>query len=226
VALILFIMVTTDALAYSFGVEYDSRGGLGINYNSAVDFANRLKADGWSQGFFWGDANAWEKDFKDVTKGGYDKTYADAVDVVFWDGHGSPSCLCLSPPDDGCASYDDCILGDWNMEWLLAHSCSVLADEHIADWAFKALGKGAHGMCSHKTTVYACNAGNRMAQLLVAGWTFRDAWFQQHVEMQGSDVIARVLCTTATANDKLWNHGGMGPDSGPGSTWVYYQRAG
>lgn len=222
-AIIVLVVVTTDAVAYSFGVSYDSTGGLGINYYSARDFANRLKADGWTQKFLWGDSNAWENDWKDVTKGGGDRNYADAVDVAFWEGHGSPGCLCLFAPDDTCVSYDDAIWGDWNVEWILAHSCSVLDDSHIADWAFKALAKGGHGMCSHKTTVNACNAGDRMAQLLIAGYTFRDAWFTQHLENQYSGCVARVLCTTATGNDKLWNHGGMGPDSGSGSVWGYYE---
>jgi len=223
VAVILFIMAATNVLAYSFGVSYDSTGGLGVNYNSAHDFANRMKADGWSQKFLWGDSNAWEDDWKDVTKGGGDKNYADAVDVAFWEGHGSPGCLCLFSPDDTCVSYDDARWGDWNAEWILAHSCSVLADDHLSDWAYKACGYGAHGMCSHKTTCNACNAGDRMAQLLVAGWTFKDAWFQQHIEKQYTGCTARVIATDRTKNDKLWNHGGMAvPDPVHGDLWYVW----
>jgi hypothetical protein len=223
-AMIVLIMVTTDAVASSFGVEYDSTGGLGINYNSANDFASKLKADGWTQKFLYGDASAWEKDFKDVSKpGGQDNYYADAVDVVFWEGHGAPDSLYVPPPDDHYVTYDDAIWGNLNLEWILAHSCSVLADDHLADWAYIACAQGAHGMCSHKTTVNACNAGSRMAELLVAGWTFKDAWFQQHIEKQYTGCTARVICTDATKNDKLWNHGGMAvPDPMPGDLWYVW----
>lgn len=223
VALIMLIMVTPNALAYSFGVEYDSTAGLDANYYSARDFANRLKADGWTQTFFFGNAAAWERDWKDSTKGGWDTSYADAVDVAFWDGHGSPQGIYPDSPDDYEVHYNDAIWGDWNMEWMLAHSCSVLANDHISNWAYGTMGKGGHGLCSHATTCYSTNAGDRTAQLLTAGWTFKDAWFQQHLEKQPSGCVARVIATSATANDKLWNHGGMGPDSSPGVTWYFWE---
>ena len=224
VAIILLIVVTPEAQAYSFGVEYDSTAGLDVNYYSARDFANRLKADGWTQTFFYGNADAWEKDWKEEAKGGWDDSYADAVDVAFWDGHGSPQGIYPDPPDDDEVRYDEAVWGDNNMEWMLAHSCSVLADDHISDWAYGTMGKGGHGLCSHSTTCNAVNAGNRMAELLVAGWTFKDAWFQQHIELQYSGCIARVIATSATANDKLWNHGGMAiPDPSPGTTWYVWE---
>ena len=225
----LVILVVDFGTAASFGVEYDSTGGLGVNAQSASSFSNRLVADGWQKLYFWGDANAWEKDFKDSTKGGYDNYYADASDLTFWDGHGSPSGIYFpcggsagACHDDNYATYDDMKLGNLNCEWFAAHSCSVLADDHMADWAYKACANGLHMMCSHATTVYACNAGDKFAQYLIAGRTVKDAWFQQHLDLQPSGVTARVICTQDTLNDHIWGHGSVAADTAPGQTWWQY----
>jgi hypothetical protein len=220
VAIMILIMVTPGTLALlEFGVEYDSTNGLDANYYSANDFATRMIADGWTQRFLFGNAAAYEKDWKDVTKGGWDDRYADAVDVAFWDGHGSTVGIYPDPPDGtGEVHYSEVNWGDGDMEWMIAHSCLVLDDSHRSDWQ-KALTNGCHGMLSHKTTCNSVNAGDRLAQLLIAGNTFKDAWFTQHLEKQYSGCVARVIYTAATQNDKLYNHGGWGPDSYPGVKW-------
>jgi hypothetical protein len=224
--IIILLAYINIGLAYwpSFGVEYDSTNGLGVNRDSATSFANRMAADGWDKKFFWGDSNAWEKDFKDVSKGGWDSSYADNVDMVFWEGHGSPDGLYFpaGSHDDDVASYDDAIWGNLDVEWVFAHSCSVLADSHLSDWAYKACANGCHMFCSHATTVYACNAGDKLAQYLISGRSVMDAWFQQHIDLQPSGVTAKVICTQATANDHIWKHGSVGPWPVPGDTWWQY----
>jgi hypothetical protein len=226
--LILSLFSANTGLASSFGVEYDSSGGLGVNTDSANSFANRMVADGWQKKFFFGNCGSWEKDFRDVTKGGLDNYYADAVDLTFWEGHGSPSGIYFPCPDtcacrdDNYATYDDIRLGDLNCEWFAAHSCSVLADDHLSDWAYKACANGLHMMCSHATTVYACNAGDKFAQYLIAGRTVKDAWFQQHLDLQPTGVTAKVICTPDTANDHIWGHGSVAADTVPGQTWWQY----
>lgn len=223
IVMIIIIITLMDGAAYSFGVEYDSTGGLGINYNSANDFAKRFRDAGWTQSFLWGNSAAFEKDFKDYTKGGWDRSYADAVDFTFFEGHGSPDAIHFpSSIDDSACTYNDAIWGDWNLEWLAAHSCSVLADDYLSYWAYWVMGKGGHMMCSHKTTVNACNAGDRFAQLMISGVSIKDAWFTQHLEKQYTGCTARVIATSAAANDHLWGRGSVGPDSASGDTWYVW----
>jgi len=219
-AILLCLMWTGEAAEY--GVSYDSTGGLGVNQDSATDFASRMDAAGWYRQFLWGNNAAFEKDWKDVTKGGWDDRYADAADLAFFEGHGSPSGIYF--PNDCCddnkCSKDDARWGDLDMEWVAAHSCSVLADSNLAAWAYTVCGNnGAHMMCSHKTTCYARNAGDRWAQLMLSGWTVKGAWFQQHIEKQPSGVTARVIATQGTANDHIWGEGSVASDPSPGETW-------
>lgn len=214
---------------YEYGVSYDSTGGLGVNYNSASDFSSQMNADGWTRVFFWGNNAAFEKDWKDAALGGWDNSYADAVDLAFFEGHGSPSGIHFpnSCCDDSQCSYSDARWGDLDAEWIAAHSCSVLADSHLSDWAYTVCGdNGAHMMCSHKNTVFATNAGGRWAQLMRSGFPVKSAWFVQHVEKQPSDVIARVIATQATANDHIWGHGSVASDPAPGTTWYVWSLAG
>ncbi len=98
-ALLLCLMVTGEAAEYGVPTT-DSIGGLGINYDSATDFASRIDAEGWYRQFLWGNNAAFEKDWKDVTKGGWDDRYADAADLAFFEGHGSPSGIYC--PNDCC----------------------------------------------------------------------------------------------------------------------------
>lgn len=86
-ALLLCLMVTGEAAEYGVPTT-DSIGGLGINYDYATDFASRIDAEGWYRQFLWGNNAAFEKDWKDVTKGGWDDRYADAADLAFFEGHG------------------------------------------------------------------------------------------------------------------------------------------
>lgn len=225
VIVLLIFGLTNTAAAYEYGVEYDSTNGLGINYDSAQSFANRFNADGWTRQFMWGNSAAWETDFKDVTKGGQDNLYADAADIVFFEGHGSPGGLHFpTNHDDSEATYNDIRLGDLDNEWIAAHSCSVLADSNLGNWAYDVLGRnGGHMMLSHSTTVYATNAGDRFSQLLISGWKVKDAWFQQHIEKQPAGVTARVIATLSTTDDHIWGHGSVALDPVPSDTWYYWQ---
>jgi hypothetical protein len=222
-ALILCLTVTGQAVEY--GVSYDSTGGLGINANSAADFASRLDAAGWDRQFLWGNMAAFEKDWKDETKGGWDDHYADAADLAFFEGHGSSSGIHFVNDccDDSKCSKDDARWGDLDMEWIAAHSCSVLADTYLSNWAYTVCGdNGAHMMCSHKNSCNARNAGDRWAQLMLAGWTVKGAWFQQHIEKQPSGVTARVIATLATQNDHIWGEGSVASDPSPSDTWYVW----
>ena len=50
-----------------------------------------MAAHGVSTAFDWRGWAAFEKDFKDVSKSGWDTTYVDDVDAQWYTGHGSPS---------------------------------------------------------------------------------------------------------------------------------------
>lgn len=83
---------------YSFGVEsgsdYPPYGPGGSDLPGVVPDASGFRSHmldyGWSQRFYWSNASAWEKDWRDCSLGGIDCTWGvDRVDFAYWAGHGS-----------------------------------------------------------------------------------------------------------------------------------------
>jgi hypothetical protein len=68
-------------------------GGLTGSQANAQGFVDGLAADGWLINFNWGDANAWESDWRRN-----DDTWVDAADFVFYTGHASLDGWVLSQP--------------------------------------------------------------------------------------------------------------------------------
>ena len=58
--------------------------------DSAIGFKAQMAARGIPTAFDWRGWAAFEKDFKDFTKGGWDRSYVDNVDAQWYTGHGSP----------------------------------------------------------------------------------------------------------------------------------------
>jgi Family of unknown function (DUF6345) len=160
-------------MAKELGVEwinaYDCLNGLTHEHTDAGGFYDELvQHDGWIGRFNWGDANAWEQDFKRPDKGGNADAWVDTVDIAYFTGHGSPSGFYFrcDSPDDGLIECDhhsgpangDLRLGADDLEWLALEVCNTLqmdaqiggANRDVFDrWA--GAFQGLHTMCSFTT---------------------------------------------------------------------------
>lgn len=142
---------------YSFGIEanwdYPPYGAGGADLPGVVPDANGLKSGlasyGYSQRFFWSNASAWEKDWRDCSLGGGDCTYGvDRADYVYYAGHGGSGGLAMASSKDSTwfpgsnARYQ-------TLRWAGFASCKTLRvqgspspNEPIRQW-FGAF-RGAH----------------------------------------------------------------------------------
>ncbi|MCC6559103.1 MAG: hypothetical protein IT372_39770 [Polyangiaceae bacterium] len=113
----------------SVGTEWiGTCGGLGGSAGNAGGFVNRFLASGvWPQ-FNWGGENAWEIHFKDPMYLGWDSSYADAVNLVFYTGHagGDGFAFCSSGTDTWLDLGTEAKLGNTNLDWLVIAACGPL----------------------------------------------------------------------------------------------------
>src|SRR5215207_2132337 len=96
-------------------------------------FLNGMTSRGHTKVFDWGDSNAWEQDFRDVSLGGDDRNWADNVDFVHFSAHGGTDSNnvfkgYLGTEMAACtwrsnqARYGD----NWNLEYLCIDACNSL----------------------------------------------------------------------------------------------------
>jgi hypothetical protein len=96
-------------------------------------FLNGMTSRGHTKVFDWGDGNAWERDFRDVTNGGDDRNWADNVDFVHFSAHGSTDSnnvfkgyfgtqMAACTWRSNQARYGD----NWNLEYLCIDACNSL----------------------------------------------------------------------------------------------------
>jgi hypothetical protein len=93
-------------------------------------------AAGWHIDFNWGDANAWESDWRRN-----DDTWVDNADFVFYTGHASMDGWVLSNPDDGFLHFNEVgtspqspgdLWGQSDLEWAVIAACGPLQDDILA----------------------------------------------------------------------------------------------
>jgi hypothetical protein len=77
-------------------------GGLAGSQANAQGFVDQWAADGWNIDFNWGDAAAFESDWRRN-----DDLWVDNADFVFYTGHASMNGWVLSNPDDGFLSFTE-----------------------------------------------------------------------------------------------------------------------
>ena len=138
------------------GVEWINNFPPPCDYNelsycdeTSVGFANGMRDRGHTVSFNWGDASAWERDFRDPAFGGSDTSWADAVDFVHFSSHGSCSSANLyqgyfGSQADACTWRSDrARFGNTNLEYLCLDTCFSLelSRDIIAVWrgAFQGL---------------------------------------------------------------------------------------
>jgi hypothetical protein len=109
---------------------------------TSVGFLNGMVSRGHTQAFNWGDANAWERDFRDPANGGDDTNWADDVDFVHFSSHGTTSAANVFSGSFG-SKRDNCSwtssrarLGNFNLEYLCIDACRSieLTRDPIATW--------------------------------------------------------------------------------------------
>ncbi|MGH2687424.1 MAG: DUF6345 domain-containing protein, partial [Actinomycetota bacterium] len=227
---------------YSAGTSWIGlSGGLAGSQANAQGFVDELAAEGWDIRFNWGDANAWESDWRTN-----DDQWVDAVDFVFYTGHASMDGWVLSNPDDGFLQFSEtganpAVPGDlWgakNLEWAVIAACGPLQDSVITpgggdvfqrwDGAFD----GLHLLMGYGAITFDnTEEGRRLAAYARSGMRLVDAWFRTGQEIQpatngaaapnGPTVyVSAMYGTKSGANpgsDHLFGHGSVSGDpTGP-----------
>ena len=106
-------------------------GGLAGSHDNAKGFVDEWAAAGWHVDFNWGDANAWESDWRRN-----DDTWVDNADFVFYTGHASMNGWVLSNPDDGWLDFSEVgaapatpgdLWGQSDLEWVVVTRSSDTA---------------------------------------------------------------------------------------------------
>jgi len=204
-------------------------------YHSAKGLSNEMLDQGWIRRFFWGNTNAWERDFKRAALGGIEQSMIDSVDLGFIGTHGSSSwdtfwskslssVYFSTNNDDWHLVPGDAYrsLGNNDLEWLAFDSCSVLRDDSKAYWY--STFDGLHLMAGFANTMYVVypgDGGKWGDQMRQKGWwifghgakTVTQAWFSATDDQQPSGVRARVLAEVLdNYNDYIWGQGYVSPD--------------
>ncbi|HVM53481.1 MAG TPA: DUF6345 domain-containing protein [Acidimicrobiales bacterium] len=213
-----------------FGTEYVG------TYNHAADLQTGSNATGFRNRmddyipslFFWGNNNAWERDFRDSSTGGggSDHTVVDDVDIAFFTGHAGGNGWNLEANQgDNFVHYNDARLGQTDLEWLVIGACGVLQDgspSFATRWgpAFK----GLHMILGYATVSNdTTQEGAQFANYLLNGWKLYQAWGQQAINIQPSSVVYGYGGPVGyngewNAHDYLWGKGPVSADV----TNVYY----
>lgn len=220
-------------------------GGLSGSQNNAQGFIDGLAAAGWNINFNWGDANAWESDWRRN-----DDDWVDAVDFVFYTGHANMNGWVLSNPDDGFLDFSEVgsapaspgdLWGQQDLEWVIVAACGPLQDEILAKGGgdvfdrWKGAFDGLHILMGYGAITFDNeDEGRLIVKYAREGQTLVNAWFRAAKEIQPSDngaaapdgptiwVGAMYVSrngTTSPANDHLWGSGSVASD--PTSPNVY-----
>lgn len=216
-----------DEGTYEVGVEWENvfpdPAGNRDYWNVSCDGVyNWLSMAGWTPRFRWVNYDAYEKDFKLDSLGGWQSTYSDNVDLAMVCTHGSTAfdnkfqkdlsaVYFGSEKDDHYLSPGEAYIsfGDQDLEYLAFDSCSVLADPSVVYWL--STFNGLHLMLGFSNNMHVDPYGD--------GWlwgfymtlqglssTVTQGWFAAIDFNQPSWVCARVLAENlGNYNEHWWN---------------------
>jgi hypothetical protein len=212
-------------------------GGLVGSQANAQGFVDGLAADGWLINFNWGDANAWESDWRRN-----DDTWVDAADFVFYTGHANLDGWVLAAPDDGALTSAEVgaspatpgdLWGQQDLEWVIIAACGPLQDDFLAAGGGDVLDRwdgafdGLHSLMGYGAITYDnTEEGKRVVQYARQGTPVIDAWLRTGQEIQPSSNgasapdgptvwVGAMWVTNSGADprlDHLWGHGSVSPD--------------
>jgi hypothetical protein len=216
-------------------VENYSGSPLSNTSEDADGLRDALPSD-WSKTRY-GNSSAWEEDFKRMSYGGTNESYADAHDLVFFSGHGSTGNdptyggtsrslnFSVSRDDANCSAGDtyEC-LGTADVEWIGFSACQTMVDD--SKWA-GGMG-GIHLMMGWETnmgdTAYFGELfGDRMVDsgLFDSAHTVKSSWFHAGDETHSSGRTIEVIGETKSmGSDYLWGEGSVASDPTP-NNWYW-----
>jgi hypothetical protein len=239
------IQDTGDDGTYEVGIEWmGDCCGLGNSKKNSEGLYNGVAAfGGFTKKFNWGEYYAWEQDFKDDSKGGYDSYWIDSVDLAYYQDHGNSHGVCFcSSVSDQFLHYTEARWGNGDLEWIALDACSPLAwtdgsGNNVFDRWGQAL-QGVHLILSFSTGSHNVKTRGTYFALYMTGAFFfgkrtvKNSWFRACQKTEGSSEFAAVLYGTKA--DDPWNpnvpdpHGdylhGFGPvcaDPLPAKWWVW-----
>ncbi len=208
---------------YSAGTSWIGlSGGLSGSQNNAKGFVDELSAVGWNIRFNWGDAAAWESDWRKN-----DDSWVDAVDFVFYTGHANSDGWVLAAPDDTFLHFTETagardLWGANNLEWAVIAACGPLQDEVVESGGdvlerWRDAFDGMHILMGYAQVTYDTEEeGKRLAQYAKSGSSIIQSWFRTGQEIQGSGIWVGAYyignASGSTGNDHLWGVGSVGPD--------------
>jgi hypothetical protein len=212
-------------------------GGLAGSQANAKGFVDEWAADGWIIDFNWGDAAAFESDWRRN-----DDVWVDNADFVFYTGHASQNGWVLSSPDDGFLSFTEVgsapvtpgdLWGSSDLEWVVIAACGPLQDELLAKGGGDVLDRwdcafdGLHQLLGYGAITFDnTDEGMRIASYCRSGMTVKDAWFRAAKEIQpatngasapdGPTVWVGTMWVGRSGvdpiNDHAWSHGSVSAD--------------
>jgi hypothetical protein len=170
-------------------------GGLAGSQANAQGFVDEWAAAGWHVDFNWGDANAWESDWRRN-----DDTWVDNADFVFYTGHANMNGWVLSNPDDGFLNFTEVgnapatpgdLWGQSDLEWATIAACGPLQDDLLAAGGGDVLARwdgafdGMHILMGYGAITYDnTDEGRKLAQYAKGGSTVINSWFRAAREIQ------------------------------------------
>lgn len=224
--------------AFEAGTSWiGASGGLAGSHDNAKGFVDGLRADGWAINFNWGDANAWESDWR-----AHNDSWVDAADFVFYTGHANLDGWVLSSPDDGFLSSSEVgsapgnpgdLWGQQDLEWIIVAACGPLQDNVISAGGGDVFNRwrgafdGLHLLLGYGAVTYDnTDEGARVVRYARDGATLISAWFRAAQEIQPATngfpapdgpriwvgVVYPYRSGTNVANDHLWGHGSVSAD--------------
>jgi Family of unknown function (DUF6345) len=200
--------------------------------DSAIGFKSQMAAHGVGTAFDWRGVNAWERDFKDTSKGGTDHVYVDNVDAQWYTGHGwSGGFTFKSSIDDTEITPADARWGNGDLEWMQLESCQVLRDTNGTHNYFGRWGgavDGLHILNGFHTNAYCVGGGTggtfarylfprQILWFTLPALTVRNAWAQMAIDKEPNGVVYRSMGNIAPGGvtnigDFFWGQGPTGPD--------------
>lgn len=170
-------------------------GGLAGSQANAQGFVDEWAAAGWHIDFNWGDANAWESDWRRN-----DDTWVDNADFVFYTGHANMNGWVLSNPDDGFLNFTEVggapaapgdLWGQNDLEWATIAACGPLQDDLLAAGGGDVLARwdgafdGMHILMGYGAITFDnTDEGRKLAQYAKGGSTLVNSWFRTAKEIQ------------------------------------------
>ena len=193
------------------GLSYEDRPLSGSEPDTGKFYHHMGTIGGYSQEFNWGEWNAWESDFRDATEhNGNDTEWVDAVDFVYYAGHGnSLSISFTSEHDDEYLYFSDLKLGDGDLETLAMLSCNVLDFYNWGGNIFELWGpvlQGVHQVCGFATGAKNSYSMGFQFALYMTGvyplpaLTIMESWFRAGLEFQPSDKKVAIFYGTNSTN--------------------------